>query len=54
MRGLSKLGNLVAGIALGLAVAALWYISGHLWYVEGEGYCIGTLVSCFSGKGGGL
>jgi hypothetical protein len=47
MRELSKRGNLVAGIAIGLLVAGLIWLSGHLWYVEGEGYCIGTLAQCF-------
>lgn len=47
MRELSKRGNLVAGIAIGLLVAGLIWISGHVWYVPGEGYCIGTLESCF-------
>ena len=46
MRELSKRGNLIAGILIGLAIALLWYISGHLWYVEGEGYCLGTLTAC--------
>jgi len=47
MRELSKRGNLVAGIAIGLLVAGLIWLSGSLWYVEGEGYCIGTLAHCF-------
>ena len=47
MRELSKRGNLMAGIAIGLLVAGLIWLSGNLWYVEGEGYCIGTLAQCF-------
>ena len=46
MRELSKRGNLVAGIAIGLAIAGLIWVSGHLWYIEGRGYCIGTLLEC--------
>jgi hypothetical protein len=48
MSGLSKRGNLVAGIAIGLLIAGLFWLSGHVWYVPGEGYCIGTLIECFS------
>ena len=47
MSNLTPRGHLVLGIALGLALAGIWYLSGHLWYVEGEGYCIGSLVECF-------
>ncbi len=47
MKELSKRGNLVAGIAIGLLIAGLIWVSGHVWYVPGEGYCIGTLTSCF-------
>jgi hypothetical protein len=47
MRELSKRGNLVLGIVIGLALAGIWYLSGHLWYVEGRGYCLGTLLKCY-------
>lgn len=47
MNNLTPRGWLVLGIALGLAIAGLWWVSGHIWWVEGEGYCIGTLESCF-------
>lgn len=47
MKDLSKRGNLVLGVVIGLLIAGIWYISGHLWYVEGEGYCLGTLAQCF-------
>jgi len=56
MPKLTKRGRMVliyAPAALALLSLLVW-ISARLWYVEGEGYCIGTLVSCFSGKGGGL
>ena len=45
MSGLSKRGNLVAGIAIGLLIAGLVWVSGHVWFT-GEGYCIGTLIEC--------
>ena len=47
MRELSKRGNLVAGIAIGLLIAGLFWLSGNVWYVPGEGYCIGSMLECF-------
>jgi hypothetical protein len=47
MSNLTPRGYLVAGLALGLALAVLWYLSGHIWYVEGEGYCYGALIECY-------
>jgi hypothetical protein len=47
MRELSKRGNLVVGIAIGLLAAGLIWVSGHVWYVPGEGYCIGTILECY-------
>lgn len=47
MRELSKRGNLVAGIAIGLLLAGLIWVSEHVWYVPGEGYCIGTMLECY-------
>ena len=51
MRELSKRGNLVAGIAIGLLIAGLIWVSGHVWWVpelDGSGhYCIGTMTDCF-------
>ncbi len=47
MRELSKRGNLVAGIAIGLLIAGIIWLSGNLWYVEGKGYCRGSMVECY-------
>ena len=47
MSGLSKRGHLVAGILIGLLIAGLLWVSGNLWYVPGEGYCIGTMLECY-------
>jgi hypothetical protein len=47
MRELSKRGNLVAGIAIGLLIAGLIWVSGNLWYVPGEGYCPGSMSECY-------
>ena len=46
MRELSKRGNLVAGVAIGLLIAGLIWVSGHVWWTE-TGYCIGTMLECF-------
>ena len=45
VRELSKRGNLVAGIAIGLIIAGLIWVSGNLWYT-GTGYCRGSLIEC--------
>jgi hypothetical protein len=47
MSNLSKRGCLVLGVAIGLAIAGLLWLDANLWYVNGEGYCIGSLVKCF-------
>lgn len=46
MRELSKRGNLVLGIAIGLLAGALIWVSGNVWYIPGEGYCRGSLIEC--------
>ena len=47
MRELSKRGNLVAGISIGLLIAGIVWISSSLWYVEGKGYCRGSMSECY-------
>ena len=47
MRELSKRGNLFAGIAIGLLIAGIIWLSSSLWYVEGKGYCIGSMSECY-------
>ena len=49
MTRLTKRGRIVliyipAGVAL---LALLVWISGNVWYVEGKGYCKGTMTECF-------
>lgn len=46
MRELSKRGHLVLGIAIGLLIAGLIWLSGNLWWT-GTGYCIGSMLECF-------
>ena len=43
-RGRAILIYLPAVLAL---LAALIWVSGHVWYVPGEGYCIGTMLECY-------
>jgi hypothetical protein len=45
MRELTKRGNLVAGIAIGLLIAGLIWLSGNLWWT-GTGYCPGSMSEC--------
>jgi hypothetical protein len=43
-------------IALVLAVVALvglYQLVSHIWWVEGQGYCWGTLEECFPREFGG-
>jgi hypothetical protein len=47
MKELSKRGNLVLGVAIGLLIAGIVWVSSSLWYVEGKGYCRGTMVECY-------
>lgn len=50
MRHLNKRGRIVliyTPAALALLAALVW-ISGHVWYVPEEGYCIGTMAECFN------
>jgi hypothetical protein len=47
MKDLNKRGHLVLGVAIGLALAGIVWISSSLWYVEGKGYCIGSMVECY-------
>jgi hypothetical protein len=47
MRELSKRGNLVLGVAIGLLIAGIVWISSSLWYVEGKGYCRGSMSECY-------
>jgi hypothetical protein len=46
MRELSKRGNLVLGVAIGLLIAGIVWISGNLWWT-GAGWCLGSMVECF-------
>jgi hypothetical protein len=51
---LTKRGEMVLFIAVLVAMATiLWggyQFINHIWYVEGEGYCWGTITHCMKGK----
>lgn len=41
--------RLAVRLALALSLIALIvWISGHVWYVPGKGYCIGTMLECYA------
>jgi hypothetical protein len=42
---LTTAGKVVAAIVAALALAALWYIAGHLW-IDAGGICIGSMADC--------
>jgi hypothetical protein len=46
VKELSKRGNLVAGIAIGLIVAGLVWVSGNVWVTEEGRICRGSMVEC--------
>ena len=43
---ITRRGKIVRAIAIVLGLALVYWISGHVWYVPGEGYCLGSLDSC--------
>ena len=45
---LTRRGKIVVGIAAILAVAGLWEVVTHLWWV-GDKYCWGTMTQCLVG-----
>ena len=48
MRYLTRRGWIVLVILPSIALIALIiWISGHVWYVPGEGYCIGSMLECY-------
>jgi hypothetical protein len=48
MGKLTKRGWVVLVILPTIAlIAFLVWVSARVWYVEGVGYCIGTMASCF-------
>lgn len=46
---LTRRGKVVAGIALALALGAIYYIATHIWWA-GDGWCFGTVIECHLGE----
>jgi hypothetical protein len=49
MKTLSKRGNLVAGVLIGLLIAVIYYLSGHLWWT-GQDWCLDTMANCLGSE----
>lgn len=51
---LTKRGEIVLTLGvlvlIGLALKGGYEIINHIWYVQGEGYCWGTIEQCMRGK----
>ncbi len=45
MKDLTKRGAFVLGVAVGLLIVGLYWISGNVWLNE-TGICIGTMADC--------
>jgi len=45
MKDLTKRGAFVLGVAVGLLIAGLWWVSGNVWWTE-AGICLGSMVEC--------
>jgi hypothetical protein len=44
--------RVVFGLAVAIALYAIFQVSGHLWWVGGEeGYCWGEMIECYFGEG---
>lgn len=43
---LTKRGRRVRAVAIVAGLLAIWWISGHIWWTDGGGYCIGTMEAC--------
>ena len=51
---LTKRGEIVLAIGafvlIALALKGGYEIINHIWYVQGEGYCWGTIEQCMEGR----
>jgi hypothetical protein len=45
---LTKRGKRVRAILILAAGVAIYYVTGHIWWV-GDSYCWGTMTECFLG-----
>lgn len=51
---LTKRGEIVLAIGafvlIGLALKGGYELINHIWYVDGKGYCWGTIEHCMKGR----
>jgi hypothetical protein len=47
---LTKRGKIVAGVLVALAIAGIYYMATHVWWVGG-GWCFDTLTECLIKRG---
>jgi hypothetical protein len=52
MRSLTTRGKIVVALLGALILWGVWYLLGHIWYVEGEGYCWGSMAQCYAEEAG--
>jgi hypothetical protein len=45
VENLTKRGAFVLGVAVGLLIVGIWWISGNFWWTE-AGPCLGPMVEC--------
>ena len=45
VENLTKRGAFVLGVAVGLLIVGLYWISGHVWWTE-AGICLGSMAEC--------
>jgi hypothetical protein len=45
VENLTKRGAFVLGVAVGLLIVGLYWISGHVWWTE-AGICLGSMADC--------
>jgi hypothetical protein len=45
MENLTKRGAFVLGVAVGLLIVGLYWVSGNVWWTE-AGICLGSMVEC--------
>ena len=49
---ITKRGKRVRALAIGLLLAAVFYLSGHINWV-GDGWCLGSIAECYFPEGQG-
>jgi hypothetical protein len=52
MEHLTRRGQIVVALLGALLLWGIWYVSGHIWYVPGQGYCVGSMLECYAEEAG--